>query len=392
MASVFRRMFGRSEQRYMDAWFNIDPDVPYGRLIDDHRATRLSYVYSAIRFLVDYISTLPLDSYRANGDGTQVPIARPALFRNLDAPGQPGLVQWLGQAVFGMAVHGQAVGFITQTDGLGFPTMVRWVRKTDWQFDESTKLWLISGEPVPSDRIVHIPWVVPAGCTVALTPIEVYAQIIRAGLSAQEYADMRRGGGVPPVHLKNTARTLLPDDADKASKRAAATFAAGRPFVTGNDWDLTVPMIPPNYAQFIETMKLGATQIAGIYGISPEEIAGESANSLDYKTEESRELRRASDARPWLIRLEQAFNRILPMQQFVKLNVDATMRSDVKTRTDVIGAKLADGRLSVNEARALDDMPGIGTQGDTYNVGGTQKPTQPPQEQQPSQDATGDTP
>jgi hypothetical protein len=40
---------------------------------------------------------------------------------------------------------------------------------------------------------------------------------------------------------------------------------------------------------------------------------------------------------------------------------------DLKTRTDVVGAQILDGRLSVNEARALEDnspVPG----GDFHNI------------------------
>ena len=59
--------------------------------------------------------------------------------------------------------------------------------------------------------------------------------------------------------------------------------------------------------------------------------------------------------------------RILPLRQYVKFNVDSTMRVDLKTRTEVVGAQIADGRMSVDEARALEDrgpVPG----GDRYNV------------------------
>ena len=125
--------------------------------------------------------------------------------------------------------------------------------------------------------------------------------------------------------------------------------------------------IPPNHAQFIETMKLSANQIAAIYGIAPEEVGGEPANSLTYQNEEMRQTVRAHNVRPYISRLEQAFNRVLPERQFVKLNIDATVRADIKTRTDVVGAQIADGRLSVNEARALEDRPPVAG-GDFHNV------------------------
>jgi HK97 family phage portal protein len=172
---------------------------------------------------------------------------------------------------------------------------------------------------------------------------------------------------LPPATLKNTQQTIDADAAAVIRDRAVAAFMAGKPFVTGNDWDLNISVIPPSHMQFIETLKLTASQIAAIYGIDPREVGGEAVGSLTYSTDESRSLNRANDMRPYMVRLENAFNRLLPERQYVKLNVDATFRTDLKTRTDVIGAKLKDGRYSLNEARALDDEPPV-PGGDFHNL------------------------
>lgn len=360
-------LFFRGEKRSVDSWFNHDPDYDR-RVVTVASATYLAPVFSAIRHIVDFVSTLPLDVYRMNADesSTELPTL-PLLFRNQDAPGRPGCGQWFGQAAFGMVTQGNAVGWISETDGFGYPTVVNWLRREAWSFDETQKQWFVYGAPVPSSQLVHIPWIVPIGRTLGLSPIEHYATIVNAGLSAQEYADVRRGGGLPPSILKNTAKVLTGDQAATARDRAMAAFASGKPFVTGNDWDLTLTTIPPNHAQFIETLKLTANQIAAIYGVDPREIGGEATESLTYSTDESRSLNRANNMRPYIVRLEDAFNRLLPNKQYIKLNVDATIRTDIKTRTDVIGAQILDGRLSVNEARALEDnapVPG----GDYHNI------------------------
>jgi HK97 family phage portal protein len=238
---------------------------------------------------------------------------------------------------------------------------------SQWSYDEQSKQWSVFGNPVPSSQIVHIPWIVPPGRRLALSPIEHQAGIICAGLSAQEYADLRRGGGVPPAVLRNTERTLDAEVASAAKSRAVAAFAKGEPFVTGKDWELSLMTIPPNQAQFIETLKMSANQIAAAFGIDPTEVGGEAANSLTYSTEEHRQINRAANMRPYLTRLERGLSRLMPLKQYIKLNVDANMRSDLKTRTEVVGAQIADGRMSVNEAREIDDrqpVPG----GDFHNV------------------------
>jgi phage portal protein BeeE len=176
-----------------------------------------------------------------------------------------------------------------------------------------------------------------------------------------------RGGGTPPAILKNTRLTLDAEQAAAVRDRAVKAFASGKPFVAGSDWDLTMITVPPNQAQFLNTLQLTANQTAAIFGIDPREIGGSATESLTYATDESRSLNRANNMRPYLERFEAMTFRLLPNKQFVKLNVDATIRTDIKTRIGVIGDQLKDGRLSVNEARALEDrtpVPG----GDFYNV------------------------
>jgi HK97 family phage portal protein len=127
--------------------------------------------------------------------------------------------------------------------------------------------------------------------------------------------------------------------------------------VTGKDWELTMVAIPPNQAQFVETLKMSANQIAAAFGIDPTEVGGTPGGTLTYNTEELRQINRAANMKPYLTRLERGLSRLLPLKQYIKLNVDANMRVDTKTRTQVVGAQMADGRMSVNEARELEDRP-----------------------------------
>lgn len=359
--SLFRQ--GEKRSSPSPSWFGVGADSP-ARVTPDN-ATKLAPVFAALRHIVDFGSTLPVDAYRKEG-GVRQEITLPPLFAQLDAPGGPGLVPWLGQAFYGLAL-GNAVGWINSTDGFGFPTDVSWLHWSQWSYNEQAKQWSAFGQPVPSSQLVHIPWIVPPGRRLGLSPLECYSSIIAAGLSAQDYADIRRGGGLPPAVIKNAAKTVPPEVAREMRAQAAAVFAKGEPFVIGSDWDMTAVTIPPNHVQFIDTLKLSANQIAAAYGLDPREVGGAAAESLTYSTDESRGLNRANNMRPYLERVERAFARLLPSRQFIRLNVDATIRADIKTRTEVVGAQIADGRMSVNEARALEErLPVAG--GDFHNV------------------------
>ena len=353
----------------MQHWFGVGdpPSSGLSHRVTPDSASYLAPVFAALRHIVDYGSTLPIDAYRRSADGQRTQMTPPQLISGLDEPGSPGTITWLGQAFYSLAAHGNTVGWITRVDGNGFPSAVSWLQDCDWGYSETAKQWYVFGAPVPSSRLVHIPWIVPPGKVLGLSPIEHFASVISAGLSAQEYADMRRGGGLPPSVLKNQELTLDEVQAKKVQARLISTLQKGEPFVTGRDWDFTAMTIPPNHAQFIETLKLSANQTAAIYGIDPTEIGGQSENSMDYSNQEMRQINRAANMRPYIVRTEKAIDRLLPGPQFVKFNTDATIRSDIKTRTDVLGAQILDGRKSVNEARALEDMPPV-PGGDYYNV------------------------
>lgn len=354
---------GRAEER--SHWFGTDSHPSGRHHVTDQTAPRLAPVFAAYRHIVDYTSTLPIDAYMADGSARKEK-ALPSLFARQDEEGGPGLVTWIGQAVYGLAT-GNAVGWITKTDPFGYPADVSWLHWTQWSYDEFSRQWYVFGEPVPSSQLVHIPWIVPPGRRLALSPIEHMAAIICAGMSAQEYADVKRGGGLPPAVLKNTEKVLQPEAADVIRQRAVASFSKGDPFVTGSDWDLSVVSIPPNQAQFVETLKMTANQIAAAYGIDPTEVGGQAANSLTYSTEELRQINRAANMRPYLTRLERGLSRLMPLKQYIRFNIDATMRVDLKTRTDVIGAQILDGRLSVNEGRSLEDREPVAG-GDYHNI------------------------
>jgi phage portal protein BeeE len=334
--------------------------------VTEESSLRLTPVFAAFRHIVDYCGTLPVDAYRLEG-GARKQINLPPLLARQDEQGGPGLVTWLGQLAFGLAT-GNAVGWATDYDGFGYPADISWLHWSQWSYDELAKQWRVFGNVVPSSQIVHIPWIVPPGRKLALSPIEYQAGVIIAGLSAQEYADVKRGGGTPPSQLRNTMRDSLTDDViQQARAKAMASFSTGAPFVTGKDWELTQVTIPPNQAQFVQTLKMSANQVAAAYGIDPTEVGGEAANNQEYTTEELRELRRAADMKPYLTRMERGLSRLMPMRQYVKLNVDSNMRADIKTRTDVVGAQILDGRMSVNEARELEDRPPV-PGGDFHNV------------------------
>lgn len=357
--------FRKAEQRDLtDVPWNVGGDS--GASVSQDRALHLTPVFAALRHITDYGSTLPLKSYRKIGEDERVPITLPKLFSDLRTDGR--LVPWLSQGLASLAIRGNAVGLKVAIDGFGFPASVTWLSMDRVRVDDSTGIgqWFIDGRQVSRLDLVHIPWITVPGRTLGLSPIEHYAATINAGLDAQSFGnDWFKGGGFPPAVFKNTEKVLPKDAASKIRAQLAQSIRSRQPLVTGKDWDYNPITIPPEQAQFIETQKLSANQVAAIYGIDPTEIGGEAANSLTYATEETRQINRAANMRPYLHRFEEAFASWMPARQYVKFNTDATIRIDTKTRHEVAVMSRSIGLRSLNELRALEDLPPV-PGGDVY--------------------------
>jgi HK97 family phage portal protein len=371
--------------------------VPWGyggtatATLTQDRALSLAPVFAAARILAGTVSTLPLRPYRRLGD-ERVPMpSLPQLFGLLSDEG--ALVPWLHRCMTSLVLRGNAYGLITARDGFQFPTRIDWLNPSDVDVDDYRSairpVWFWKGREVAREDIVHIPWFTVPGKVQGLSPLGAFIATINTGLAAQDYGNSWfDNGGFPPGTFKNSQQEVPPDIAEQMSARLHSSMLKRRPLVYGRDWEYTAITVPPNEAQFVETMRLSATQIANIYGVVPEDVGGTRGEPLRYATAELNALDRVAALRPWLVLLEHRFGSLLPERQYVRFNADAIVRTDIKTRWEVHQIATGMGARSLDEVRAFEDEPplpdGIGK---TYNTPALQAAQQPLPEPPPADGA-----
>lgn len=343
---------------------------PASTAVSSERALSLIPLFACVRILADSVASLPIQLYRRNGAAREMVSYIPQLFF---APAAvDNLFMWLHKCVVSMAMRGNAYGLITQRDNLGFPTMIEWLNPDDVWVDELypvRPVYYWQGRMVPTADIIHIPWVVLPGKVVGLSPIGAFAESIGHGLKTVEYGrSWFENGGTPPATMKNIAKAINPDEAEEISDRLAARVRARKPLVFGSDWDFTALKVSPEESQFVETMRLNATQIATIYGVPPSKVGGDSGGSMTYSTVELEGLDLAQfTLRPWLVRLESVFSKLMPGQEFVKFNVDSMLRTSLIDRYTAHGMALAQGWQNRDGIRAIEDLsPLPNGEGQTY--------------------------
>lgn len=380
----------QEEQRavtYVPWW----PDGAPGE-VSPATASQVSAVFASMRILSENIASLPLEAYRKKSDGDLTPQAFvPPLFYKPSATDTR--FQWISKCVVSLVLRGNAYGRVIARDTFGYPTQVEWLNPDDVDVDESSPVkpvYRYRGIVIEDNNdIVHIPWITMPGSVKGLSPVQHFASLMGVSVAATNYG--RRwfdSGGLPPAILKNTAKTLNPEESKFVSKAATQSIASGKPFVMGNDWDFTALSVNPDEAQFLNTIKANATQIAAIYGVPPAMVGGEPGGSMTYANVEM-EVNNliVLTLRPWLVRLETEFSALLSGGEEVRFNVDAMIRTSVKERYENHNLALQGGWMNVDEVRAKENLPPLPDgEGKKYKGAGASPP--PPVAPEPPEGVT----
>ncbi|MHC3474689.1 phage portal protein [Streptomyces sp. 7R007] len=329
------------------------------------RALRLAPVYAAGRLLASNLAAAPLRQFREVGETVQrLPLA--SLFANPSTQGN--LHDWIKRAVLSMVYRGNAVGYVTARDYYGYPTMIEWL-PMDWvQVVDSmpsgpgsfvNPIWYVLGNRVDAEDIVHIPWFTLPGKVLGLSPMGAFASMAATSLAAQEYMEAWHAtGGVPPGTFKSTTQKVDQKEAEIIKARLVSAIRSRQPIVHGKDWEYDAITVPAYEAQFIATLKLGATQIAAIYGVPPELIGGETGGSMSYSSPEQREIELITlTLMPWMSTLESHLSMLVPRGQCVKFDADSLVRIDPLTRWSIYEKARLIGGMSRDEIRQRENLP-----------------------------------
>lgn len=267
-----------------------------------------------------------------------------------------------------LLLQGNAWGFITGRDGYGLPQGIEWLPPEDVsvQRDEMqpwnpqrTRIYAY-GRLLDRQDLFHIKAFSLPGRVEGISVLRAFALTILSGLEAERYGtDWYLAGGFPPGTFQNNEIEISDEQASEIRAMLTTALRNRQPLVYGRDWDYKPVVVPPSEAQFIEALRMNATQIASVLGLPPDRIGGTRGDSLTYNTVEQSTLQVIEALRPWLVRLETAFFDLLPANRYCRFNSDALLKTDLKTRTEIYSLQRHMGMRSVDEIRDLEDLEPI---------------------------------
>lgn len=345
----------------------------------------LAAVQDCLRVIAEPIASLPLKIFRRLDDGSKnavddhplSPVLRRRANDNHKAFEFRGLMQWnLGLYSNAYAeIRPGRRGVIDQLIPI-HPNVVRaeWrgpvdARQAWYEVTDPTtgnrrvlgpgEMWHLRGLPLTHDGLFGVSRVVQA------------KELIGAALERQAYAarffknDTKSGGIVKhPQHFK--------DDSSKknwmqAWRNARSGGNKHRDVLLEDGMDYIRTAMTNEEAQFLETRKEDAVEIAGLWKVPPHKIG--ILDRATFSNIEQQALEFVSDTLlPWLMLWEQAITEELVFggdDLFAEFNVAGLLRGDLKTRYEAYAIARNWGWLSVNDVRRLENLNPI-ADGDTY--------------------------
>jgi HK97 family phage portal protein len=331
-----------------------------GQAVTERSAMQLMAVWRCRHLIADLVAGLPVEQFRQQG-GQRVRVNQLAEFvRRPSDLVEPE--EWRYQLVLDATGWGNGYAFVTQFGPDGWPRRAETVSATDVQVRQAGQFapptYLINGLPVDTDRVLHLRAYGPkAGSVMGMSPIAYAAQTIGLGLAVRDFGASWYESGGHPTTVLSTDQQITADQALDAKSKFRQATLGDHIAVMGNGWTMQSVQASPDDALFLAATNATAVDICGFFGIPSELLGyGPHGSSLTYANREQRTLDLLVYTLQWWVgRLEKLMSRQLPQPQFVKLNVDALLRSDASTRWGIHQIARNLGARSVDEIRAFED-------------------------------------
>jgi HK97 family phage portal protein len=379
-------------QRLKRAWqlTSTDPEflrmmmggqpVNSGVTVTEKTALSLTTVYSCIDLMASTIASLPLDVYKRTKDGKERAIDHQlyALLHDRVSKYMTSFA-WRQAAVSHLLGWGNSYSEIQLDDG-GRVTgllLLRPDKMQIWQNDDLSLTYIYSlpnGQTVklPDYRVLHLHGLSFDGI-VGYSPIDKARETLGLALATQQFGNQFFANNANPSTVLKLVGTVGSDKARGIAETWDATHKglsnAHRTAVLEGGADITTIGIPPENAQFLETRKFSREEIASIFRVPPH-LVGDLDHSTFSNIENLAIQFVVYTLRPWLVNIEQQLSALFLERErktyFAEFVVDGLLRGDTASRNAAHALARQWGYMSVNEIRAMENLNGIGPQGDRF--------------------------
>ena len=349
-----------------------------GVRVSEDNSIGLPAVWAAVRLLSETISSLPLNVYRKDKDGSKYIDEKIPLNQLLSTSPSSKYTSftWRNTLMNSLLLWGNAYCLIIRNGGS---------RPISLEILQPDKVEVATGDDgetyykvkdlgtFSSMEVLHIVGLSFNGL-VGKSPIQANKEAIGFGLATQQYgSNFFKGANLSGV-LEHPG--VLTDDAANRLRQSWANRYSGlanshSTAVLENGTKFKPIAMPLADAAFIDSRNFSVAEIARIFRVPPHLIGDLSRSTYSNIEQQSLEFAKYS-LTPYLINWEQELNRKLlstkeQSTHFCKFRTNELLRGDVNSRADYYTKLFNVGALSPNDIRSMEDMNKV-DKGDDYYV------------------------
>ena len=377
MASFFDR-FRRDESRsisFQTVWgtgSDLVLENSAGVNINNKTAFEIVAFFSAVSLISDTISTLPVDSF-IRQDGNRRPYRpRPTW---IDQPDVDITRQaHYGSVLVSLMIDGNAFVRIFRDSQGEIVNLVCLDPKTVEvkRNGLGRKMFVVTGEDKTLDttEVMHIYDLLEPGSLRGLSRVHRLSDALGVASALQQYAARFFGNGTSQSGVIEYPGPLTPEQAknlrDGFDISHRGFRKAHRTGILSGGAIFKPTSVNNDHAQFLESRRFAVEEIARLFNI-PLSMMG-IPGTQSYASVEQNAIQFVTHTlRPYLEKLEWSYSKLLPVEAFLKFNIDGLLRGDFNSRISAYATGLQSGFMSINDVRRLEDLsPAVG--GDEYRV------------------------
>ena len=350
-----------------------------GIRVNEDNAITLSAVWRAVSIYSSLIASLPIQLFKRNGDTSEQITEHPGLdlmtFRPNEVMTAFTFKETLQTAPL---TWGNGYAYIWMRNGV--PKELQLFKPEDVTIKDKDGRKIFYDvknfkNNIPAYQMLHMKGLSFDGIT-GKSPIDVARESMGGGLALQQFGNKFFGNGAQssgilmyPGSLKPEAKKNLKDSFKRDN---AGLKNSSQTMVLEEGMKYQPLTIPPENAQFLQSRKYSVLEIARWYGLPPHLLMDN--DKATYANTELQGIEFLTySLRPWIKRWEAEMDlKLLTTDQqrnhYFKFNIMALLRADSKSRAIFYRMMLDMGVFTINEVRRLENMNGIGPDGDKHLV------------------------
>jgi HK97 family phage portal protein len=323
-------------------------------------ALSLASVYRSVSIIATAMKQLGIHVYRDDAEVTPTPlvIRQPDIKMTREV--------WMEQTINSMALSGNAYWLIGrngrgETVNLEVLNPFEMMIQTD-DYGNALYYFYRGTLKYELNQIQHLAMMRVPGNVYGLGPIQAAQKELLNARDTRDYASVWfTDSGIPNGVLKSD-QMLSPDQAAAAKEAWNLTAGAKNGVaVLGNGLNYQPMYLNPRDSMFIESQAWNVQQVARLFGIPANMLmASVDGNSMTYTNMEQEQMAFVRyTLSQYIVEIESALSHLMTRGTMVKINVDSLLRSDTLTRYQAHKLAIESGWMTVDEVRAIEDMPTI---------------------------------